>query len=86
MCSISLHFWAEPEPAKKEEQGHCLCVLWLEATGVCGAKTARNGWSQKGGGELTNLRFNSRKAVCLPKASSTAKKNVSNSKRFFCLM
>ena len=38
-----------------------------------------NGRNQKSGGELTILRFNSRKAVCLLKASSSAKKNVSNS-------
>ena len=40
-----------------------------------------NGRNPKSGGELTILRFNSRKAVCLLKASSSAKKNVSNSQR-----
>ena len=59
-------------------------VLRLEATGICNAKTARNGRSQKNPGELSNLRFHNRKAVFPPQASSAVKKrNVSNSQRFF---
>ena len=57
----------------KEEQGQGLGVLWLQATGWCAAKTARNGRGQKGGGELTKLWFTNHKAVCPPKPSSSAK-------------
>ena len=28
VCFISMHFWAEPEPAPQQKQGHCVCVLW----------------------------------------------------------
>ena len=52
-------------------------VLWLEATGICGAKTARNGRSSKNKGELSYLRFHNRKAVYLPKGSSSVKKGTS---------